>query len=293
MRNFARGSAGAELVIAEGSMGLFDGVAGRGAAGDGASADIAARFGLPVVLVIDASGQSQSAGAVAMGFRDFNPKVKIAGVILGNVASERHRLLATRGVERAGLPVFGALPRGGVPAIPERHLGLMQAEEIPQCIAHGGCTGRCHGKTGGYRCDYCGGGLRSAVQHHRMSKTPPTAGIWLPPGKRIALASDVAFSFVYAHMLAGLAGGGREDPARFRRWRMKRPRPDADVCWLPGGYPELHAQRLAGNHHFMNGLRQFAAHKPVHGECGGYMVLGENMIDASGKNWKMAGLLPL
>lgn len=132
---FASGSKDAEILIVEGSMGLFDGVASVGASGDGASVDISQRFNLPVVLVIDTSGQSQSSGAVALGFSAFNPDIKIAGVILGNVASDRHFALAKRGVERAGINVFGSLPRGCVPTLPARHLGLVQAGELENTSA--------------------------------------------------------------------------------------------------------------------------------------------------------------
>lgn len=282
--NVARGCEGAELVIAEGSMGLFDGVATRGASGDGASADIAARFGLPVLLIVDASGQSQSAGAVAMGFRDFHPDVTIAGVVLGNIASERHRLLAARGIERAGLCVLGALPRGGVPQLPERHLGLVQAAEIPTILAMVDA-------------------LADAMEQYldidaiiSMAKPVRSMAMNNPhmpaPGKRIALAQDVAFSFTYAHMLQHWRMAGAEI-SPFSPLADEAPAADADCCWLPGGYPELYAERLSRNTHFLQGLRHFAASKPVHGECGGYMVLGDVMIDAEGTAWKMAGLLPV
>lgn len=283
--NFARGTAGAEIIIAEGSMGLFDGVATIGASGDGSTADIAARFGLPVVLVIDVSGQSQSAGAVAMGFRDFHPEIEISGVILGNVASERHRLLAARGVEQAGITVFGALPRGGVPAIPQRHLGLVQASEIPGAAK---------------MIDALAGSMEKHLDinailetaHITYSTIKPKAQSLKPPGRRIALASDVAFSFMYAHILADWREQGAEI-LPFSPLSDESPDMAADICWLPGGYPELYAEKLAGNHNFLRGLRAFSLQKPVHGECGGYMVLGETIIDASGKEWNMAGLLPL
>lgn len=282
--HFTSGAQGADIVIAEGSMGLFDGVASPGATGDGASADIAARYGLPVILVIDTSGQSQSAGAVALGFRDYRPDVKIAGIILGNVASERHRLLAERGVERSGLPVFGALPRGGVPSIPERHLGLVQAGEIPQILkivdALADAMEQC------LNIDAILAATMPVRQPEYTATTPHA------PGKRIALASDVAFSFTYAHMLADWKAAGAEI-FPFSPLANEAPAPDADICWLPGGYPELYAGRLSANANFMEGLRAFATTRPVHGECGGYMVLGEKMIDADGKAWDMAGLLPL
>jgi cobyrinic acid a,c-diamide synthase len=282
--NFARGVFGTEIIIAEGSMGLFDGVATLGASGDGASADIATRFGLPVILVIDVSGQSQSAGAVAIGFRDFHPDVKIAGVILGNVASERHRLLAARGCERVGIKVFGALPRGGVPSIPERHLGLVQASEIPKVLEMIDA-------------------LADSMEKHLdvdsiLSASKPILSPTPEPrttnhfAKRIALAQDVAFSFIYEHMVANWLEQGSEI-LPFSPLNDEAPDMSADICWLAGGYPELYAEKLSGNQKFMQGLQDFAAQKPVHGECGGYMLLGDSMICADGKEWKMAGLLPL
>ena len=283
--NFALGAEGADIVVAEASMGLFDGVATKGASGDGASADIAARFGLPVILVMDVSGQSQSAGAIAMGFRDFRKDVTIAGVILGNVASERHRMLAQRGVESVGMRVFGALPRGGVPTIPERHLGLVQANEIPNVLK-------------------MVDDLADAMEKHLdVGAMILAAGeVWMPkhvsgsairpPAKNIALASDVAFSFIYPHILDAWKAAGCQI-SLFSPLADEAPDLAADMCWLSGGYPELYAELLSGNQNFIQGLRAFAQHKPVHGECGGYMVLGESLVCADGKSWPMAGLLPL
>ena len=117
-----------DIIVAEGSMGLFDGVPGPDGH-TGASADIAALLGWPVVLVVDVSGQAQSAGAVALGCMLYDKRIRIAGVILNKVASERHRRLAAAGMEKIGLPVFGALPREASLILPERHLGLVQAGE--------------------------------------------------------------------------------------------------------------------------------------------------------------------
>lgn len=122
-------AAGADLALAEGSMGLFDGVARKGETGTGASADIAALTGWPVVLVLDVSGQAQSAAAVARGFATMRPDVRLAGVVLNRVASPRHEALVRDGMAAAGIAVFGALPRRDAVALPERHLGLVQAEE--------------------------------------------------------------------------------------------------------------------------------------------------------------------
>ena len=122
-------AADADLVLAEGSMGLFDGVATEGACGTGASADIADMMGWPVLLVLDPAGQAQTAAAVAAGLRDFRRGVRIAGVVLNRVASPRHEDLVRGALNRVGIPVLGALPRHAPIALPERHLGLVQAEE--------------------------------------------------------------------------------------------------------------------------------------------------------------------
>ncbi|MFN3616227.1 MAG: cobyrinate a,c-diamide synthase, partial [Rubrimonas sp.] len=128
-------AAGADVCVAEGSMGLYDGVATRGLAGFGSSAETAARMGWPVVLVLDVGGQAQSAAAAALGFAAYAPDLPFAGVILNRVASPRHERLIRRGMEHAGLRVLGALPRRGDLALPERHLGLIQAVEHPDLDA--------------------------------------------------------------------------------------------------------------------------------------------------------------
>ncbi|MEZ5690395.1 MAG: cobyrinate a,c-diamide synthase [Rickettsiales bacterium] len=295
--NFRRGIGGAEFVIAEGSMGLFDGVAMDGASGNGASSDIAARFNMPVLLVVDASGHSQSAGAVALGFNNFNPDIKIAGVVLGNIASERHYNLAKIGVEKAGIKVFGFLPRGSVPPIPERHLGLVQAGEIAnieKMIDAVADSIEKHLDIDSISAMAC----HPALVAGSRNKTTDLICNFIPRDKcgaavrRIALASDIVFSFMYEHVLAGWRESGIEI-IPFSPLADEPPDMDADLCWLAGGYPELHANTLSSNKNFLHGLQEFATEKPVHGECGGYMVLGEAIIDAGGAEHKMAGLLPL
>ncbi len=282
--NFAQGTKDAEIIIAEGSMGLFDGVATTGANGDGSSADIAAHFGLPVILVVDTSGQSQSAGATALGFNSFHPDIKIAGVILGNIASERHYNLAKRGVEKAGIPVFGALPRNSVPSIPERHLGLVQAGEIPKISEMIDALAKSMEK----HLD-----IDAILAVSKYTTTPNPQALSLKPSvKKITLSQDIAFSFMYEHTLAQWCEQGIEI-LPFSPLANEAPDMSADLCWLSGGYPELHLEKLSQNHNFLEGLREFARNKPVHGECGGYMVLGEAIIDANGIKWQMAGLLPL
>ncbi|OAN52499.1 cobyrinate a,c-diamide synthase [Sphingobium sp. TCM1] len=274
---------GADLAIAEGSMGLYDGVASRGGAGHGASADLARRMGWPVVLVIDVSGQAQSAAATTLGFARFDPGLPIAGVILNRVASPRHGRLVRRGMEMAGIPVLGALPRRGDLSLPERHLGLVQAVEHPdldRAIADYAAFLRDHADLTAIRQAAAG------VVVGGGGALPP------PPAQRIALARDEAFSFIYPHLLEGWRRAGAELQA-FSPLADEAPAADADLVWLPGGYPELHAGRIAAASRFLAGLRRHAANRPVHGECGGYMVLGEALVDKDGGRHAMAGLLGL
>lgn len=271
-----------EMALAEGSMGLFDGVARAGASGNGSTADIAAITGWPVVVVMDVSGHAQTVAALAAGLRQFRPDVRVAGVILNRVASPRHERLCRLALDDAGIPVFGALPRRGDLTLPERHLGLVQAVEHPDlqsAIAAYAAFLRAHVDLAALRALAAGG--RPLRQPGRIR----------PPAQRIALAQDAAFSFTYPHLLAAWRAAGAEilpfSPL------ADEPPPDADCCWLPGGYPELHAGRLAAAQDFLAGLRRFAGNRPVHGECGGYMVLGQSLTDADGQVHRMAGLLGL
>ncbi|WP_230533671.1 cobyrinate a,c-diamide synthase [Microvirga roseola] len=274
----------ADIVIAEGSMGLFDGVrqeTGR----TGASADMAALFGWPVVLILDVSGHAQSAAAVALGCARFDPRITVAGVVLNKVASERHRRLVEDGMARIGLPVLGALTRNDALSLPERHLGLVQAGETDELDQ---------------RLERLADAVEAVIDIDQLvalgrptQADAATAGTALPPpGQRIALASDRAFSFIYPHLLASWRAAGAEI-LPFSPLADEPPPQDGDVCWLPGGYPELHAGRIASAQRFLQGLRAFAQTRPVHGECGGYMVLGETLEDADGHVHRMAALLPV
>jgi cobyrinic acid a,c-diamide synthase len=274
---------GADLVLAEGSMGLFDGVAASGASGNGATADLALRMGWPVVAVIDASGQAQTAAAVAMGLARFRPGVRVAGVILNRIASPRHEALVRKGMEEAGVTVLGVLPKRAAIAMPERHLGLVQAEEQPALqalIADAAALMR------------DGVDLDALVAAAATTAQPVQPVKLAPPGQRIALARDAAFSFVYPHLLDGWRAAGAE-VLPFSPLSDQGPDMSADVCWLPGGYPELHAGTLAAAKRFRSGLQTFALAKPVHGECGGYMAMGDALVDKDGTRHRMAGLLGL
>ncbi|MHC0052768.1 cobyrinate a,c-diamide synthase [Actibacterium sp. D379-3] len=275
---------GAELVLAEGSMGLFDGVACPGESGMGASADIAALTGWPVVLVLDVSGQAQSAAAVARGFADLRADVPLAGVVLNRVASPRHEALVRAGMRDAGIAVLGALPRRASIEMPERHLGLVQAQEhhaLDHILSEAARFVAGHIDLPR---------LRAAARSTRpLIATPPPIR---PPGQRIALARDAAFSFVYPHVLDSWRNAGAE-VIPFSPLADQAPDPQADICWLPGGYPELHAGTLAAARRFRAGLCAFAETRPVHGECGGYMAMGAGLIDKEGQRHEMAGLLGL
>ena len=275
-------AARADIVVAEGSMGLFDGVRAAESR-TGANADIAARYGWPVVLVVDVSGAAQSAAAVALGCKLYDPRIRLAGVILNKVASARHRRLVEAGMERVGLPVLGALMRDAALVLPERHLGLVQAGETADLDARLDRLA-----------DLAEAGIDlDAVLACAGGAVPASAGrLPRPPGQRIAVARDAAFSFLYPHLEAGWRLAGAEI-VPFSPLADEAPPEDCDICWLPGGYPELHAGRLAASTRFLDGLRAFAATRPVHGECGGYMVLGRTLEDADGITHSMAGLLPV
>ena len=277
------GAAGADLILAEGSMGLFDGVIRDGECGNGASAHIAALAGWPVVLVLDCSGQAQSAAAVARGFATLRPDVHLAGVVLNRVASPRHEAMLRAGMAETGIAVLGALPRCTEIEMPERHLGLVQAgdqADLDRVLQAAGEFVAAH-----IDLDR----LLAAAGATQISGPPIRI---TPPGQRIALARDAAFSFVYPHQLDGWRANGAEI-SLFSPLNDEAPDPRADICWLPGGYPELHAAALAAADTFRTGLRKFAETAPVHGECGGYMAMGAALIDKAGTRHRMAGLLGL
>jgi cobyrinic acid a,c-diamide synthase len=281
----ARAGSDADIVIAEASMGLFDGAPntpGR----TGASADIARAAGWPVLLVHDVSGQAQTAAAVVRGVAAHDSRLKIAGVVLNKVGSERHRRLAGDAIEALGLAVFGALPRDAGAILPARHLGLVQAREtagLDKILDALADRVEAHVDVDALRAN-AGGGIAGTYQ--------ASIGGLRPPGQRIAVARDDAFSFFYPHLALNWREAGAE--LRFFSPLADEPPPaDCDVCWLPGGYPELHAGRIASAAGFLGGLRRFAESRPVHGECGGYMTLGRALTGADGEVHAMAGLLQL
>ncbi len=271
-----------ELLIVEGVMGLFDGATGP-AGRTGSTADLAIRHRLPVLLVLDVSGQSQTAAAVLRGLTAHDPRMRVAGVVLNRVGSARHRALVEGAIDTLGVPMLGALPRDAALAMPERHLGLVQAQE------HADLQPRLE-RLADVAERYLDLDRIVAGAAPVTVSAPSHLPALPPPGQRIAIAADAAFTFLYPHLCQGWRRAGAEIVA-FSPLADEPPPPDCDACWLPGGYPELHAGALANAQRFQDGLRRFAMTRPVHGECGGYMVLGEGLEDAQGIRHRMVGLL--
>jgi len=267
------------LLLIEGAMGLFDGAPPDGR---GATADLASVLNLPVVLIVDAASMAQSVAPLVNGFARHRPDVTIAGVILNRTGSPRHEEMLRNALGETGVPVLGAIRRNKGLTLPSRHLGLVQAEEHPELedfleraadIISAGLD------LGGLA------ELAAPLPAGRARATLP------PPGQRIAVARDSAFAFAYPHMIGDWRAAGAE--ITFFSPLADAPPPPADFIFLPGGYPELHAGRLAANRRFIEGLRRAAQTTPVYGECGGFMVLGQGLIDAKGTRHQMAGLLDL
>src|SRR5882757_1112634 len=281
-----RHTAGADMALVEGVMGLFDGVAQSGQTARGATADLAALFGWPVVLVLDVSGQTETAAAIASGCAHYRDDIAIAGVILNRVASPRHLALIAPAFERIGIKLFGAIASDTRLALPERHLGLVQAgetEDIEQ---------RLDALADTVEAAIDLDAVRHSARPAAFQSKPIETGID-PPGQRIALAQDRAFSFMYPHLLDRWRTAGAE-MLPFSPLADEAPDPTADAVWLPGGYPELHAGSLAASARFLDGLRRAAARSvAIHGECGGYMVLGQGIEVAAGQRHAMTGLLRL
>jgi len=278
------GGADAALIIAEAAMGLFDGAPATGLSGHGSAAELAALTGWPVVLVLDPAGQGATAGAVAHGLATLREDVRVAGVVVNRAASERHAAMVRAGLAEAGLPVLGLLPRTADITLPARHLGLVQAGETVDLAGRLATLGR----LAEAHLD-----LDAMCAAARPAKALPAPDVPpAPPGQRVALARDAAFSFTYPHLLAAWREAGAEI-LPFSPLADEAPDETADCCWLPGGYPELHAGALAAAGRFRGGLASFARTRPVHGECGGYMALGAGLVDVEGRRHAMAGLLGL
>ena len=297
-------AAGADAFVAEGMMGLFDGAAD----GRGSAADLTVMLDLAVVLVVDCARQSHSVAALARGFRDHRAEVRLAGLVLNRVGSARHEQLLRDALAPLGVPVLGALPVRADLALPARHLGLVQAGE------HGDLDGfieraagwieagldldalRVLAQAPGVGPAHSADTLRPAPSGPTPPRLPPLGPAPLrlaPLGQRTAVARDAAFAFAYPHVLGGWQAAGAA-LSFFSPLADEAPDPSADAVYLPGGYPELYAGRLAAAGAFRAGMADAARREAaVYGECGGYMVLGDALEDAGGITHAMLGLLPV
>jgi cobyrinic acid a,c-diamide synthase len=263
----------ADLILVEGVMGLYDGAP--------SGADIARRFGIPVMAVIDARAMAQTFGAVAWGLAHYQPGILFAGVLANHVGSARHAELLREALP-AGMHWFGAVTRDAAAALPERHLGLLQAQEIDDLGSRLDRLAEHLAQTGAAE-------LPPAVD---FPAALPPAVVPLLAGKRIAIARDAAYGFIYPANIDTLRALGAE-PVFFSPLAGDGLPAGCDALWLPGGYPELHGAALAANTGFWAGLRAHVADgKPVLAECGGWMSLLEAIVDTAGTAHAFGGLLP-
>ena len=290
-----------DAYVVEAMMGLFDGAAD----GTGSAADLAVALALDIVLVVDCAKQSHSVAALVRGFATHRADVRLAGLILNRVGSQRHGELLSQALSPLGIPVLGILMRRGDLTLPERHLGLVQAGEregldgfcdrAAQWISEG-CDLDALGRLAAQTC----AGALTAHEASTFSAPPAPRPVapsvvpaLMPLGQRMAIARDVAFAFAYPHLLSGWRSCGAE-LSFFSPLADEAPDPTTDAIYLPGGYPELHAGRLAAATRFRQGMAAATSRgAAIYGECGGYMVLGETLEDGEGQTHTMLGLLPL
>ncbi|MEM7295548.1 MAG: cobyrinate a,c-diamide synthase [Pseudomonadota bacterium] len=269
---------GAGPVVVEAAMGLFD---GAGLNGRASAADIASSFDLPIVLVLDCAALSHSVAAIVRGIVSHDPRLRFNGLILNRVGSVRHEaMLRTALADPMYPPILGCLPRRPDLKHPSRHLGLLQAHEradLEDWLAR------------------LAEWISRNVDVERVLSPwtpPPSEHLSMrPPAQRIAIAQDAAFSFFYPHQRDGWRKAGAE--LSFFSPLADEPPPSADLIYLPGGYPELFAGQIGSSYNFISGLKKASQDTPIYGECGGYMVLGDGLIDAEGNRHPMAALLRL
>jgi cobyrinic acid a,c-diamide synthase len=280
--NAAAATSDGSTLVVEAMMGLFDGAAD----GTGSPADLAATLGLAVVLVVDCARLSHSVAALVRGYADHRADVRIAGVILNRVGSDRHEAMLCDALRRVEIRILGVLRQDSALKLPERHLGLVQAGEhgtLEAFIDHAAMR----------VASGCDLDAILAAAAPAKPRTTPAARALRPLGQRIAIARDVTFAFCYEHLLSGWGALGAEI-SFFSPLADETPDAAADAIYLPGGYPELHAETLANAAHFRSAMQRAAERGTrIFGECGGYMVLGEGLVAADGRRYELLGLLPL
>ncbi len=281
-------AADGDFLFVEGVMGLFDGAAN----GQGSTASLAHALRLPVILVLDVKGQAQTAAAIAKGICAFDRDLTIGGILLNRVGSNAHEMLLREAFAPLGLPIVGAVRKSEQLQLPSRHLGLVQAgehEELGSMIDH--------------IADHMAADIdldlildiANRQNEIRIAQDGNnTASRRLPPlGQRMAIARDEAFSFIYPHLLQDWRDQGAEIRF-FSPLKDEAPAADADAIYLPGGYPELHLERLGRADKFRQAMQAAASNNVlIFGECGGYMTLGRSIISSEGNEAPMLGLLPV
>lgn len=269
-------------LVIEAMMGLFDGAADH----TGSPASLAKLLGLSVVLVVDCARLSHSVGAMVRGFLSHDGELHIAGLILNKVGSARHESMLLAGLAGLAVPVLGIIRQDKLLGLPERHLGLVLAQEIEGIEAF-------MNHAADVVADTCDIEALAALSMRRGAAVSVPDRLVPPLGGHTAIARDEAFAFAYPHLMDGWRAQGAS-LSFFSPLADERPDARADSVFLPGGYPELHAGRLSAAENFRAGMRDVAgAGRVIYGECGGYMTLGEVLVDASGSEWPMLGLLPL
>ena len=286
---FARSAEGADVVVVEGVMGLFDGFSGRDEAGS--AAQMAKWLGLPVLLVVDARSMARSAAAVVKGFAEFDPGLELAGVIFNRVGSHKHREILNEAVQGLdGPPIVGFLPRDESLSIPSRHLGLVTVEDASTASMTSALSEW----------------VESNVDLDRLLERVEGASTPGRPGSgpdravkarvrdevRIGVARDRAFCFYYPENLRLLEQSGAA-MVFFSPLKEKKLPEDIQGLYLGGGYPELHARTLSENRKLIRDIRRFALDGgPIYAECGGFMVLMKSIQDPEGRVFPMADLFP-
>ena len=278
---FNRHCQGVDLALVEGVMGLFDGIR-RGNENDFAStAHIARLLDLPVLLVIDCSRLSGSVAALAHGYLDFDPRVKMAGVVLNRVGSDRHLELLQEALEPLPLPILGVIRRQDELTIPDRHLGLVPTGEIDGLTAVFDRLAQL-AQTFNWQ---------SLLPLLKTNSPQQPAALIPPPSVQIAVARDRAFNFYYEDNLDLL----KELGAELVFWSPLEDDLPAGSrgLYLGGGFPEVFAQTLSQNRQALDSVRsRIRAGMPTYAECGGLMYLCEQLVDFTDKSWPMVGVLP-
>lgn len=274
---FRHGAGDADLSVVEGVMGLFDGRIGSTADGPafGSTAHVARLLEAPIVLVVDAQGHGQSMAALLHGFRSWHPEVRIGGVILNRVGSQRHEEVLREAADSVGLPVLGTLPRTDGLSVPSRHLGLVTAAEHGDRASEA-VEAMADTVEGGVDLDAVVALARSAPALE-VDAWDPAVETPVRGAPRVAVCGGPAFTFGYTEHVELLRACGAEvaplDPVRDERL------PDGTAgLVLPGGFPELHAAELSANRALREDVARFAATgAPVHAECGGLLYLAEEL----------------